>query len=373
MATHPQQTAPTGAPEDPTQTGAPKPAPALGPTEAAVGNAPVVMRLIVRPILMVTAIFTTAKSFRRNPLIGSPTLNRFGLHIARLFLSHAIMNVRMRLFGLAAPAEDRRAFFRDGIVVKPDFLPPEMFEQVRREILNYDGRVREFVEGEAHTRRALFDDGDPDATPATLSLEDYRPLARLMSMAAGGAPPVWSVECVIHGPDDPQTVLHSDTFHPSSKCWLYLEDVSEAEGPFVFTPGSNRLTWRRLCWEYKRSLVARDLKDGHSENGSLRAWDADIAELDLAPPRPYPVKANTLVVANTYGFHRRSIAPPGAVRRAVYAFGRGNPFLPIPVPPAGVATGLMKAARRRYFAWLDEKVKAGLVPGRNVYDGPLDR
>ncbi|MEQ9125469.1 MAG: phytanoyl-CoA dioxygenase [Alphaproteobacteria bacterium] len=343
-----------------------------GPTDAALAKAPGVVRFALKPALTVLAIFTTAKSFRRNPIIGSPTLNAMGLHVFRVLLAHGIMGARMRIAGLFAPAADRRAFLRDGIVVKPDFLPPDLFEATRREVFGYNGRVREFVEGEAKTRRALFDDGDAQATPATLSLEDYRPLRRLMTMASGGAPPVWSVECVVHGADDPQTILHSDSFHPSSKCWLYLEDVGPAEGPFVFTPGSNRLTWKRLVWEYRRSLVARDLRDGHSENGSLRADDAVLAELGLPPARPYPVKANTLVVANTYGFHRRSVAPPGAVRRAIYAFARGNPFLPVPAPPAGVATGLLKAGRRRYFAWLDEKVRAGRVPGRRVYDGALD-
>lgn len=327
----------------------------------------------VRPLTLPFSLFTTAKSFKANPLIGNRFLNRLGLHAARAALAHGVMAVRSRAFAVGVPQADRAAYFRDGILAKPDFLPTEVFARVRQEVEAYRGPVREFQEGEAITRRILFDDGDMAALGGTMALEDYQPLARLMAMASGGAPPVWSVECVLHGADDPQTVLHSDTFHPSAKCWLYLDDVGPEDGPFVYTPGSHRLTWRRLKWEYRRSRLAAGMQDGHSEHGSFRAYDADIRELGLPAPRPYPVKANTLVVANTYGFHRRSIAPPGALRRAIYSFARGNPFLPAPVPAVGVGRGLLKATRRRYFAWHDRQVVAGRVPGRRVFSGPLDR
>ena len=350
-----------------------RPKGSFGPAAAALGGVNGVLGVILKPLMLVVGVFSTAKSFRRSPVIGSRILNTLGLHVFRAFLAHSIMNVRTWVFGWSVPAEDRKAYREAGIIVKPDFLDPETFARVRDEVFAYDARVREFIEGDAITRRALFDDGDAGKTPATLELEHHKPLARLMAMSSGGAPPVWSVECVIHGAGDPQTTLHSDTFHPSAKCWLYLEDVTEAEGPFVFTPGSHRLTWRRIKWEYKRSRIARGLEDGHSEHGSFRADPADIAEIGLPEPRPYPVKANTLVVANTYGFHRRSVAPPGAMRRAIYAFARSNPFLPVPIPPVGVAEGLLKRGRRRYFAWLDREVQAGRVAGRNVYDGRLDR
>ncbi len=330
-------------------------------------------RRLLSALLDFGALFTASKSFRNNAAIGSRTANRLGLHVVRVVVAHAVMGLRMRLFGLAVPAADRRVFFADGILIKPDFLPPEHFRRIRDEVFAYDGRIREFVEGEARTRRAIFDDADRAQAPATLALETYKPLARLMAMADGGAPPTWSVECIVHGANDPQTVLHSDTFHPSAKCWLYLDDVGPEAGPFVYATGSHRLTWRRLVWEYRRSLIARDLHDGHSEDGSFRADAADLAALGLGAATPRPVRANTLVVANTYGFHQRTPAPAGARRRAIYAFARSNPFLPAPLPPVGVAGGLLRRARRRYFAWQDRETVAGRVPGRSVFHGPLDR
>lgn len=348
-----------------------RPSGPLGPAAAALGGAPGAVGWLLKPLLLVLGVFSTAKSFKRSPVIGHPRLNALGLHVLRAAFAHLIMGLRMRLFAFPVPAADRETFLRDGILVKPDFLPPDAFRRIRDEALEYDGRIREFVEGEAVTRRAFFDDAA--GAPGFLALERHLPLTRLMAMASGGTPPVWSVERIAPGPGDPQTELHSDTFHPSAKCWLYLHDVGADEGPFVYTPGSHRLNWRRVKWEYRRSCVARDLQDGHSEHGSFRAYAMDIEELGLDPPRPYPVRANTLVVANTYGFHCRRPGPPSQARTAAHAFARGNPFLPIALPPVGVAVAPLRWARRRYFAWLDREIGAGRVAGRSVYDGRIDR
>ena len=306
-------------------------------------------------------------------MLGSPLLNACGLHVARLIVAHLMMGLRIRLFGVMVPAPDRRAFARTGLIIKPDFLPPELFARIVAEAERYQGGVQEFQEGEAITRRAMFDDPASAPGPATRSLETWKPLARTMAMASGGAPAIWSIECVVHGAGDPQATLHSDTFHPTAKCWLYLTDVGPTEGPFMYVVGSNRLTWRRLVWEYRRSRIARDLDDGHSEHGSLRATSDDLIELGLAEPRAIAVKANTLVVANTYGFHKRSMAPAGAMRTAIMGYARDNPFLPVSLPPVGVAQGLLARGRQRYFRWLRRETEAGRIAGRRVYVGRLDR
>ena len=45
---------------------------------------------------------------------------------------------------------------------------------------------------------------------------------------------------------DPQTDLHIDTFHPTVKAFYFLTDVADDEGPFVYVPGSHRLTDARF-------------------------------------------------------------------------------------------------------------------------------
>ena len=44
----------------------------------------------------VAALATGAKSFRDNPIIGSPALNRAGLHVARMRLAERMAERRRR-------------------------------------------------------------------------------------------------------------------------------------------------------------------------------------------------------------------------------------------------------------------------------------
>ncbi|MNP39733.1 Phytanoyl-CoA dioxygenase (PhyH) [compost metagenome] len=127
---------------------------------------------------------------------------------------------------------------------------------------------------------------------------------------------------------DPQTRLHADTFHPTAKAWLFLDDVEEDQGPFSYVPGSHRLTPERLAWEYRQSLdAARSPEQMHRE-GSLRIDEPQLAALGLPPPRRFAVPANTLVVADTSGFHARCASHKASHRVEIYASLRRNPFLP---------------------------------------------
>jgi len=65
--------------------------------------------------LHVAALATGAKSFRDNPVIGSPSLNRLGLHVARVRLAHRMADWRRNRLASLIPAGDRAAFERDGL------------------------------------------------------------------------------------------------------------------------------------------------------------------------------------------------------------------------------------------------------------------
>jgi len=127
---------------------------------------------------------------------------------------------------------------------------------------------------------------------------------------------------------DPQTDLHIDTFHPTVKAFYFLTDVKADEGPFVYVPGSHRLTEKRLVWEYKQSVGAATSGDRLASRGSLRATAAEVAAMGFSPPRAFAVPANTLVVADTVGFHARGLSVRPSVRVEIWTYGRRNPFLP---------------------------------------------
>lgn len=276
---------------------------------------------------------TGAKAFSDNPLLGSPALNRMGLHVARVRLAAGLAASRRARLARLVSAPDRQSFARDGFVVHRDFLPRETFAALRAQVLGYSGPAREMIQGDTVTRRIALDPVALAAMPAARGLLANRTWRGLIAYAGSfDATPLSYIQTILSNvhdaPPDPQTALHADTFHPTVKAWLFLADVAEDEGPFVYVPGSHRLTPARMRWEQARSVVARNGLDRLSARGSFRIEPAALAALDLPAPVSFAVPANTLIVADTFGFHARARAQSRSKRIEIWAYGRRNPFLP---------------------------------------------
>ena len=115
-------------------------------------------RIAAAPLWAVQ-LFTGAKSFRANGLIGSRTLNRMGLHVGRKLAAHGLTAARRAALAPLIPAELRRAFLRDGYVVVRDFLPAAEFEALRAEAVALaDAAPRRIQEGDTRTELSLVDD-----------------------------------------------------------------------------------------------------------------------------------------------------------------------------------------------------------------------
>ena len=107
------------------------------------------------------------------------------------------------------------------------------------------------------------------------------------------------------GGADPQTRVHADTFHPTLTGFDFLEDVGPDDGPFCYVRGSHRLTPGRLAWEQAESVRRATSEDVLTARGSPRAAACDLEAMGFPPPAPLDCRANTLVVADTFGFHAR--------------------------------------------------------------------
>jgi hypothetical protein len=278
-------------------------------------------------------LLTGAKSFARNPLIGSPLLNEHGLHAARVALAHRVAAARRRrLERLVSPA-DRAAFARDGFVVRHEFLPTGEFAELLHQVRAYRGGLREIAEGDTIMRKVALRPKALAAMPAlagVLGSAEWRGLVRYIG-SRDAEPVVWIQSILRHacdGPPDPQSSLHADTFHPAVKAWLFLSDVAADAGPFTYVPGSHRLTPERLAWERRMSLTARDSLDADTRQGSFRIDPSELPALALPEPRVFAVPANTLVVADTFGFHARGPSAGRSLRVEVWAYGRRSPFVP---------------------------------------------
>jgi hypothetical protein len=318
--------------------------------------------------LWTAQLFTGTKSFERNRVIGSRRLNQHGLHVARVRLAHRVAAARRnRLEGLVSLA-DRADFARDGFVVRRDFLPAEQFAALLDQVRSYRGGLREIAEGDTIMRKIALDPQALAALPALAPLlgsPEWRGLIRYIG-SRDAEPVVWIQSILRHavdGPPDPQTALHADTFHPTVKAWFFLTDVAADAGPFTYVPGSHRLTPERLAWEQRMSLAAGDSPDGDTRQGSFRADPDDLAAMALPAPRVFAVPANTLVVADTFGFHARGPSAGRSLRVEIWAYGRRSPFVPWAAgdPWSGAAL-----ARRSLIVWRlgDWFERAGIKPHR---------
>ena len=276
---------------------------------------------------------TGAKSFVDNPLIGSKALNRRGLHLKRVRLAHRMAEARRERLARQLPAELRQRFDRDGFVEIRDFLPSDQFARLRDGFLKGEFPAREHRQGDTITRRVAIGPEMLHAIPDLGDLfRDRRWRGLMRYVASNRSKPFYYLQTIFagveDGPPDPQVNLHSDAFQPSLKAWFFLTDVADDEAPLTYVPGSHRLTAAREKWEQQRSVRVLEEGDRLSQRGSLRIEPDELAALGLPQPHRFAVPANTLVVADTYGFHARGRADRPTVRAEIWAYSRRSPFLP---------------------------------------------
>ena len=231
------------------------------------------------------------------------------------------------------PAELRDQFDRDGFLVIPDYLSEKDFSSLRDAVLNAEHDCREQRQGDTVTRRIAVGPDLLARIPALARMLDSDRWKGVMAyVSSTRSTPLYYIQTisagVFDGPRDPQLQLHSDTFHPSLKAWLFLNDVPEDGRPLTYVAGSHRLTPERAEWERRRSSTVVAEGDRLSQRGSLRIAPDELAALGLPQPTPFSVKANTMVAIDTCGFHARADSDRPTQRVELWAYNRRSPFLP---------------------------------------------
>ncbi len=323
---------------------------------------------------------TQAKSFKDNPVIGSKILNLMGLHVIRITLANTSTRLRWFLLSPMMPNHKRREYHQNGFVLIENFLNRHEVSALRSDICSYHGEVRQLTQGDTATQRFLLDDETLKKAPHLRQVVNNPLLKKYLNYTGAKiAAPLLYIQRIRNGNHegkaDPQKNIHSDTFHPTMKAWLFLEDVTTEKGPFTYVPGSNRLTLKRLTWEYKRSVNAASMNDKYSEKGSMRATPEDLEAMSLPAPKGITAKAGTLVIANTNGFHGRGQAKSGASRLELWAYSRHNPFNPFPGLPLPFAGTIKNAAMKVFWKRADTKATAKnskpswhLIPAKEMLD-----
>lgn len=302
------------------------------------GNSPIsLLKNTLKFPLHFLQLFSGAKSFENNVLLGSRFLNKHNLHVYRVKLAMRMANMRRRRLVKLIPEHLAVAYEQDGIVQIENFLDEDHFQALLHEIdeTNFD-RV-DMYQGSTTTRRSMIDDADLQSRPAIFKARDSKRLLNLVRYVASHAgQPLVTLQTVLakaSGNMDPQSDLHSDTFHATAKAWLFLNDVGEDDGPFCFVKGSHKMTEQRMAWEKSISTSIDSVENKYSRRGSMRVSPDELAKMGYPEPTKMMVKANTLVVANTQGFHARCASMKNTTRIEIYVSLRRNPFLPFVAAP----------------------------------------
>lgn len=323
-------------------------------------------------LIWLLQIFTWHKSFKKNPIIGSIILNKLGLHIIRYTVSHVLFFLR-KLFLIPLVGKNfRKQFANNGFVVIPNFLDKDSFSALKQSTNDFIGEFYEIKEGPTLTRRVHFNTDSHEIAQSITGICKHKKLLRLIRYASSkNRWPSFHIENIVHGKEtesacDPQKVLHSDCFHPTLKAWLFIDDVNEKNGPFNYVKSSNQFSWKRLKWEYKQSIQASTKAEKSNKkrnwDGSFRATLSDLQLMGYQLPTPILVSANTLVIANTHGFHFRGSADESASRMSIWMQCRDNPFVPFFLPSPKIGAALFNFYRNKVIlSKISNKLKNGTI------------
>jgi hypothetical protein len=127
-------------------------------------------------------------------------------------------------------------------------------------------------------------------------------------------------------------VIGSNSCTPTSssraKAIYFVDEVNPESSPFVYCPGSHRLSVGRLRWEYAISVREAQMRahrvgeftdsDKIGFERSRNVIGSEFRRRLQLDERPITCPANTLVVVNNRGFHRRGVLRPGGRRRSLW-------------------------------------------------------
>ena len=266
--------------------------------------------------------------------VGSVRANRLGLQFTRIATVNGAFRLRRRTVN-ADIREVVEAYERDGVAVVENFLPADVFEQIREECrkAHEAGQFKaECVEDNSILEESLVLKKQADAEDVERHVAHHEWLLRVVS-AITRLPPPDEIELEISymtkTPDAPQpkrlvgtNYLHADTHYPSAKAWLFLEDIDDENGAFVYAKGTQKMTPAKLVYEYSAAVrVAKAERDGTMSvtvPATIVRAPTDrqrkamkIAEVACGG------KANTLLLGNVGGFHKRGEFLDGRDRKQI--------------------------------------------------------
>lgn len=293
---------------------------------------------------MLQTIKQALKPFRKligkypEKYVGPPVVNKAGFQVARVLWKNFFYKIKS--FQSSKDIEYYRdALDRDGVVAIPNFLDQDAFNKIQSAY----GRLSDFIALEPcvsqGTESMVSNPEQARILMGTVKqnqkLDRATELFTLLNAYVHTNPTLRNLaasvlktnsykftqwEIFVHKkfkdvyPDlDAAAYFHPDNFYPEFKGFLYLRDVTEENGAFIYALGSHKLTVKRLKFEYIKSVRYAQLKS-ETYNKFVRAWPdgrgwhcltQDEEQMIGLKPKSIIGKANTLLFFNAMGVHRR--------------------------------------------------------------------
>ena len=254
--------------------------------------------------------------------IQNRLFNRLGGQALRYILAHRLAARNRRLAGIPRDEREQR-LLDEGILVIENFLPPDIFEKVKAEnaYADEDPRLRKAgpdLQGVVLYNANISPKTHPFTTECITEADEVR---RLMSVfdgivegkSSGRAKIVSTFERNVRALGEVELKTHSakrvtvgnfhlDSFMPITKARFTLNGMTAENGAFEFCRGTHKVRLSTARFHFSNSLDPLHYRDGlfttAIPNNKLEAMQLK-PELITCP-------ANSLILANTSGFHRRS-------------------------------------------------------------------
>ena len=235
-------------------------------------------------------------------------LNLFGIQIFRIIIGRMILIIK-RIFLNIETDEDVKQLIKDGILIIPEFLSDDDFKRVRYEY--YQNLESENFEHNYQPSRGgvgkLTLSGNSISSFTQSTLLDNAKIISLFKWGQGKT--ILFNKCTfeksIYDPKvDAQQKFHRDNFYSTHKAFFYIEDVDVTDSPLCYVKGSNKITFLRILHEYINGLSRyknKTLRSVESGNTIINWIQQRIKSNEFSAVG----EKNTLVIADTFGYHRR--------------------------------------------------------------------
>jgi len=257
--------------------------------------------------------------FSPKRIVNSNFLNFLGYQVIRTLFFHSIHFIKSLFhpIKIITPLEKEiyQTLKRDGVCVVQNFLPLDLFNEVKHEFSNSEFQVSSLTNVPCIQKAKIKDHSLTNKLYPFIG--NNSPLTKAILGLIGGS---WNLgplpscgfrnEFIVHLNDvskphlDGQDIFHYDVPFHSYKALLYLNKVTKENGAFRYVKGSHPLSPKRIKLEYiyslnyyKKRRIRNDLHPEIDETLVREIGGKWIESLEGEP--------NTLIIFDVMGLHAR--------------------------------------------------------------------